>query len=97
VAQYSSTTAIDTYASCSAIGGNKIIRPRYLGTSTAGTAIAAVVGSGSDALTNLVTTVLSAPYERALLGGNTKVAVTAAAVSADNTVTVTLFYEPLKK
>jgi hypothetical protein len=96
VAQYAGTTAVDTYASLSALVGNKVVRTRVIGTGNTGTALAAATVDNST-LTNNVTTQLSANYERILLGGNTKVAVTAAAASPDNAVTVTLFFEPLKK
>lgn len=94
VAQYSGTTAVDTYASLSALVGNKIVRTRNVGTSNTGTALAGVIEGGAS---SNVTTQLVVPYERPLLGGNTKVAVTAAAASPNNDVTVTIFYEPLRK
>lgn len=96
VASYdASGTAIETYAT-KTVTTPTVIRTRVIGTANTGTAIAAVVGSGSDALTNLVTTVLSAPYERILIGGNVK-AICTGAWTGTNTVTVRLFYEPLKK
>jgi hypothetical protein len=51
---------------------------------------AVVAAQGTES--NAVTQILAAPYERALLGGNTKVAVTSVTGGA-GTVTVTVFYE----
>ena len=91
VAQYDGTTAVDTYVTGTALAANKMFRPRFLGTGTTGTDLAGATNIAASA-----TTVLVAPYERALLGGNTKVAVTSVTGGA-GTVTVTLFYEPVKK
>lgn len=96
VASYDSGgTAIETYAT-KTVTTPAVIRTRVIGTANTGVALAAVVGSGSDALTNLVTTVLSAPYERVLIGGNVKAVLTGAS-AATNTVVIRLFYEPLNK
>lgn len=95
IATYTGTTAIETFASLSAWATTtKLVKPRAVGTTTAGVSIVAVVGSGSDALTNLATTVLSAPYERLVVGGNLKMAVTGTANSGTNTVTATLYFKP---
>jgi hypothetical protein len=96
VASYdSSATAIETYAT-KTVTTPTVIRTRVIGTANTGTAITGVVGSGSDALTNIVTTVLAAPYERILIGGNVK-AVLTGAWTATNTVVIRMFYEPLKR
>jgi malate/lactate dehydrogenase len=97
VATYTSTTAIDTLATAT-VTTPKVFRTRVQPTANTGTAIPAVVGNGSDALTNLATTVLVVPYEKVLIGGNLKMSVAGTAVSdGTNTTTATLFYEPLKR
>lgn len=95
VASYTSGgTAIDTFANVTALAETtpKVIRPRFVGTTTAGTTIAPVELVGG---TN-VSTILTAPYERPIIGGNVKVKVTGT-VANTNTVVVTIFYEPLPK
>jgi hypothetical protein len=97
VATYDSAgTAIDTFANYASLAGGKVIRPRALGTTTNGTAIAAAVIDGNGSTTNLAGTVLSANYERIMIGGNVKAVVTGIS-GATNNVTVRIFYEPLKK
>lgn len=93
VATYSGTTALETFASLSAWStATKVVRPRVLPTDTTGTALAAAV---SDS--NSVTRVLNVPYDRPLIGGNVKIAVTGTANTGTNTVTAVLYYQPLKK
>jgi hypothetical protein len=96
VATYSGTSAIDTYATkaiSAAVG--TVFRPRFIGTSNAGTAFTSAAVAAS---TNLAAgTVLVAGYERPMIGSNVKVAVTGTANDGSNTVTVRIFYEPLKK
>lgn len=95
VASYTSAgTAIDTFANVSALAETTpvVIRPRFVGTTTAGVNIAPVQLVGG---TN-VSTILTAPYERPVVGGNVKIKVTGT-VANTNTVTVTVFYEPLPK
>lgn len=100
VATYSGTTALETFASISAgTAQTKLIIPRRVGTSNAGVSVTAAAVAGSDATTNTAGTVLAAPYEAPIIGGNTKLAVTAhaSAAIATNTVTAILYYQPLKK
>jgi hypothetical protein len=100
VATYSGTTALETFATmATGTTQTKLFVPRRVGTTSAGVSIVAVVGSGSDALTNLATTVLSAPYEAPVIGGNVKLAVTAhaSAATSTNTVTATLYFKPLAR
>jgi len=95
VANYAGSTAADVIYSNSVANATPVTaRPRRVGTTSAGVALAAVVGSGSDALTNLATTVLSAPYEGIMLGGNTKVRVLLqdAAATRTNTTSVQFIY-----
>jgi hypothetical protein len=96
VATYSGSTAVETFAT-KTLTSATVIRPRFASTANTGTAIPAVVGSGSDALTNLVTTVLTVPYEKALIGGNVKLSAAGTANDGSCTVTATIYYEPLKK
>lgn len=78
-------TAIDTYASLS----NKqttptVVRPRVIGTSNAGVSLAGT--------TNILDGILSAKYERPLIGGNTKIVCTPTAAANGGTVKVEIFY-----
>jgi hypothetical protein len=98
VATFSGTTAVDTLVSLTSLVGNKVVRPRIIGTTTAGVNLAASVQAGSDALTNLVSTALVGLYEKPIVGGNLKLAVTAgAATQAANTVEARLYFTPLVK
>lgn len=101
VATYAGTTAVDTFVSLTALVGNKVIRPRIIGTTTAGVNLAAATQAGSDATTNTVGTALVAAYERPIVGGNLKVAVTPSGASVSgagtNTVDVILYFNPLQK
>jgi len=98
VATFSGTTAVDTLVSLTSLVGNKVVRPRIIGTTTAGVNLAASVQAGSDALTNLVSTALVGLYEKPMVGGNLKLAVTAAAATqADNTVICRVYFTPVAK
>ena len=93
VATYSGTTSVESYASLSGLAtATKLIRPRVLPTDNTGTAIASVAGTGTNTLTQL-----NVPYQMPLIGGNLKLAVTGTANDGANTVTVTLYYIPIKK
>ena len=96
IATYSGTTAVDTFATLTSLAGNKVLRPRIIGTTTAGVNLAASVQAGSDALTNLVSTALVGLYEQPMIGGNLKMAVTSGSAAA-NTVTATLYFTPVNK
>jgi hypothetical protein len=98
VATFSGTTAVDTLVSLTSLVGNKVVRPRIIGTTTAGVNLAASIQAGSDALTNLVSTALVGMYEKPMVGGNLKLAVTAGvATQADNTVTCRVYFTPVAK
>lgn len=100
LATYSGTTAIDTYVSLASLAtSTKLVRPAFLPTANTGTALAAVIGSGTDALTNLVSQVLVVPYAKAILGGNVKLAVTTGSATGEaaSTVTATIYYTRLEK
>jgi hypothetical protein len=98
VATFSGTTAVDTLVTLASLVGNKVVRPRIIGTTTAGVNLAASVQAGSDALTNLVSTALVGLYEKPMVGGNLKLAVTAGvATQADNTVTCRVYFTPVSK
>lgn len=93
IATYSGTTAMETFGTLSAwSAGTKVIRPRVLPTDNTGTALAASASATTNA-----TIQLSVPYAQPLIGGNLKMAVTGTANTGSNTVTATLYYEPLKK
>ena len=106
VATFDNTTAIETYWSKAAAGAARgMARPRFVGTTYDGTALAAAVTYGNyvtnalgQPVSNYVaTTTLSVPYGPALLGGNIKL--TAANTQADliSTNVVTIFYKPLSR
>lgn len=94
VATFSGTTAIESFASLTALVGNKVVRPRVLPTDNTGTSLAAAFGG--DAVTN-VTRMITVPYSRPTIGGNVLVAVTPSGASATgtgtNTVVVTFYYD----
>jgi hypothetical protein len=93
IATYNGTTAVETYASVLLLSGatSKLVRPVFLPTDNTGTALAAVSsGVGTNTLTQL-----SIPYQKAMLGGNVKMAVTAGA--ADSVVTAIIYYTPVKR
>jgi hypothetical protein len=98
VATFSGTTAVDTFVTLTDLVGNKVVRPRVIGTTTAGVNLAAAVQNGSDAVTNNVGTVLVGAYEKAMIGGNVKLAVTAGvATQAANTVICRVYFTPVSK
>ena len=88
-------TAIETFASLSNnTDTSKTVRPRVVGTGTTGTALTYVAASGT---TNVLQQVV-VPYERMMIGGNSRVKITQGAVTGlTNTLKVVVFYEPIKK
>lgn len=92
VATYTGTTPIRVLYSNSVVGAVAEARPRFLGDDVTGTLLAAVVATGAS--TTNMTQVLSAPYERAMIGGNIKATVTGTNNDGSNPVTVRLFFEP---
>lgn len=94
------TTAVDTFGTFTGLVGNKVARPRLIGTTTAGVNLAATVNAvGTES--NTTTQILSAPYERPLIGGNLRVSATEATggnpAATTNTITVILYFEPLPR
>ena len=89
------TQAVDTYATLSANTDTvKVVRPRVVGTGTAGTTLSYVAASGT---TNVLQQ-LNVPYERMMIGGNTRIRTIQGAVTGlTNSLKVTIFYEPLKR
>ncbi len=89
VASYNGTNAVDTFASLTSLVGSKVVRLMVAPTDNTGTAIASSTNNATA-----VGTVLAVPYVQPYIGGNVKLAVTAAgSATGTNTVTVTLFYE----
>lgn len=82
------TTALDTVLTLATCTANTVVRPRVIGTTTAGVNLAAA----STAATN-ATQVLVAQYDRIMLGGDVRLKVVAGS-AAENTVKATLYYEP---
>jgi hypothetical protein len=81
----SGNTAIDTY--CTLTGKQTtptVVRPRVCGTSSAGTSLASA--------TNVPSGILSATYDRHLVGGSQKIIVTPTSCSNGGTVKVEIFY-----
>jgi hypothetical protein len=73
---WSGTTVTDIYVTNQITQPTavKVYRPRFIGTTTAGTDIAGATASSTLASTNIVaTTVLEAKYEKALVGSNLKI------------------------
>lgn len=93
VASYAAdgTTAIDTFVTLAAATANTVVRPRVIGTTTAGVNLAAA----STAATN-ATQVLVAHYDRIMIGGDIRLKVVAGS-AAENTVKATIYYEPTRK
>ena len=84
-------TAIDTLATVTASNSAaSVVRTRVIGTTNAGVALTAASSSSS----NTESTILTAQYERVMLGGNMRVVVTPTGATAGGTVTVTVFYTP---
>jgi hypothetical protein len=92
IASYDGTTAVDTIVASGALTGNKVIRPRVIGTTTAGVNLAPAVQAGSDAVTNNVGTALIAAYERPMVGGNIKVSILGDAANVATTAVKVRFY-----
>ncbi len=91
IGTYSSTTALEKFVNISALAEGTdtvVLRPRAVGTVlTSGTAITAVTGTAVGTNT---TTMLVAPYERMMVGGNLKLCVTS---TTNAVITAKLFYE----
>jgi hypothetical protein len=102
LATWSGTTAVDTYVNIDALATATdvvVIRPRVLGTGASGTTLTAatdIVSTTDDSTNAVTTTILAAPYERPLVGGNIKLKVGASA-GTNATVTATLYYERLAR
>ena len=99
LATWTGTTAVDTYVDINALATATdvvVIRPRVIGTGASGTALAAAGLLVAGGVTNVSGTVLVAPYERPMIGGNLKLKVGASA-GTNATITATIFYEPTKK
>lgn len=101
VGTYSGTTVLEKFVNITSLAtatDTVVIRPRAVGTLlTAGTALTAAATVYIGEITNAVSgTVLVAPYERMMIGGNCKLYVGASA-GTNATVKATIYYEPLKK
>lgn len=90
------TNAVETFATTAIDGGTPVlVIPRRVGTTTAGVSLVAEALAAA-ASTN-VGTIITVPYERAMVGGNLKVAVTGTANDGSCPVNVKIFYEPIAK
>jgi len=72
----------------------KVVRPRVMGTTIAGVALAAVLADSGG--TNVYSTTLHANYEKILAGGNISCVVTGLSHTLSD-VQLTFYYEPVKK
>lgn len=101
VASYAGTTAAFTYFSAAIGQGASLLptnaRTRVVGTTSAGADLSSSVTDSGIGATGLVTQVKSVPFERPMIGGNVKCAVTGTANDGSCPVTVTIFFEPLNK
>lgn len=98
---FSGTTLLESIVDINALAtatDTVVIRPRVVGTGLSGIALAAVVSAGPyGAGTNgVATTVLVAPYERIMAGGNLKLKVGASG-GTNATVTATIYFERTAK
>lgn len=102
VATYSSgNQAIDTYytatISATTTSATSVARTRVIGTDNGATALtAAAFAIPAGVSTNGVGTILTAAYERPMIGSNLKVAVTGTKNDGSCPVIVTIFYEPIR-
>lgn len=95
VATFAGSEAVDVFAYAADLTSNKVIRTRFVGTDNTGTVLAAAHQAGLENTTNMVRQILVAPYERPMIGGNTKIKIVNA--NASNDVKVVLYYEPIQK
>jgi hypothetical protein len=101
LATFIGTTAVETYVDMNSVATNAaatVIRPRVMATTSAGVVRTAdttssIWGAGTNAV---ATTVLVGMYEKPLVGGNTKLKITALG-GTNATVTATLYFERLAK
>jgi hypothetical protein len=99
---YSGTTSLEKFVNIDDLAegtDSVVLRPRAVGTLlTAGTALSAstttYAGDATNGTNAVVTTILMAPYERFMIGGNTKLAVTS---TTNAVITATLYFERLAK
>jgi hypothetical protein len=99
VGTFSGTTALEKFVNISALAegtDSVVLRPRAVGTLiTAATALTAAGTVYVGEITNAVAgTVLTAPYERMMLGGNLKLY---ASSQTNAVITATIYFEPTKK
>jgi len=92
IASYDGTTAIDTVVSSASLAtATDVIRPRVIGTTTAGVDLAGAITGGTNT-SAAASTVLIAPYERPLVGGNLKVSILGNAANVETTAVKVRFY-----
>lgn len=77
--------AIETYCTLSGkTTSSTVVRPRVVGTLNTGVSLTGT--------TNILSGILTAKYERPLIGGNTKIVCTPTSASSGGTVKVEIFY-----
>jgi hypothetical protein len=90
IATYMDTTAVDTFVNLVDLAtASKLVRPVFLPTDNTGAALAGVSGAGTNA-----TTQLNVMYQKALVGGTVKMAVTpkAGLTAASHTVRARIYF-----
>jgi hypothetical protein len=90
LATFSGTTAVDIYVTNNVTAVRKIVRPRVIGTTTAGTDLAAVTASASTSTNECTTTLLKGVYERLPVGSNFKLKYWGGNVASGVTLTNTV-------
>jgi hypothetical protein len=100
LATFEGTTALQTFVDINALAtatDTVVIRPRAVGTGASGTAFTAAGAIVAGASTNAVAgTVLVAPYERYMIGGNLKLKVSAGD-GTNATVKAIIYYDRTPK
>jgi hypothetical protein len=72
-----------------------VIRTRVIGTTSAGVALTAAFTAGTS--TTNYSTILTAPYERLMIGGTVKLSAAGTKNDGSNVVTARIFFEPVAK
>lgn len=99
VATYTATgangSAIETFAACYGLAGSKVVRPRVYGTSTAGAALTVT----STTTATYYESIITIPYERAMVSGNVAIKIQGSnlVAASTNDIVIGIIYEPTKK
>jgi hypothetical protein len=99
LASYEGSTAVDAFVSLTDLAGNKVVRPRVIGTTTAGVNLASVVTADAGVTNAAAGQVLVAQYDKVLVGGTIKLAATANAANGTNSTAIkaVIYWSPIHK